>query len=247
MRTETEGIVLRRRKINEKTQMITVFTREFGKIVAGTNLSEGRNRNQPALHAFTYGRYELNKSRSNFFINRAETVKSCYSLAENPDKYFHASYVLEFTDKVLEEECPEIGIYNALKDLLKMMESRERGLGTLVLAYQTKVIKYLGHEPVLDKCALCESRENLDKFSVEAGGVICRECFESAEKTMTPALIYNMNFDKIKILRYFAINPLAKLENVALREGVGKELQSLIRAYAEYYLEASDLKSEGLI
>ena len=247
MRTETEGIILKRRKISEKTQMITLFTKELGKITAGTNLSEGRLRNQPALHAFTYGRSELNKSRDNFFINKAETIKNYYSLAENPDKYMQACYVLEFTDKILEEECREPGVYAALRDFLTMLESRDRGIGTLILAYQTKAIKYLGHEPVLDRCASCGSRENLYKFSVEAGGTICRECFENAEESMSPALIYNLKFDIVKILKYFADNPLAKLENVALTEEAGRQMQSLVRSYAEYYLDASDIKSEGLI
>ena len=64
---------------------------------------------------------------------------------------------------------------------------------------------------------------------------------------MSPALIYNLKFDIVKILKYFADNPLAKLENVALTEEAGRQMQSLVRSYAEYYLDASDIKSEGLI
>ena len=251
MRTEAEGIVLRRRKINEKTQIITLFTREFGKISAGTNLSEGRKRNQPALHAFTYGRYELNKTRDNFFINKAETVKSYYLLAENPDKFFHASYVLEFTAKVLEEGCQELGVYNALKDFLAMLEKRDKGIGTIVLAYQTKVIKYMGHEPRLDACAMCGKDNKPYKFSIEAVGVICQECYEEALKqgarTLDPALIYDLKFDIVSVLKFFATKPIRSLENVALKDDAGKQLQTILRAYASHYLEASDLKSEELI
>ncbi|MBQ8151227.1 MAG: DNA repair protein RecO [Firmicutes bacterium] len=251
MRTETEGIVLRRQKISEKTQMITLFTRDFGKISAGTNLSEGRNRNQPALHAFTYGRYELNKSRENYFINKAETVKSYYSLAEDPDLFFHASYALEFTNKVLEEGVPEQGVYGALADFLLMVEKRRKGIGTLVLAYQAKVISYMGHAPVLDECAICGRKKEPHKFSVGDGGVICRDCYEETYvnpvKTTEDSLIYDLKFDIVNVLKYFMSNPMRNLERIALREDTGKELQRMIRAYAAYYLEASDLKSEELI
>lgn len=247
MRTEVEGIVLRRRKINEKTSMMTLFTKEFGKISAGTNLSEGRNRNQPALHAFTYGKYELNKTRENFFINKAEAVKSYYSLAENMDKYFHAGYVLEFTDKILEEGVQETGVYNALKDFFMALEAREKGFGTLVLAYQTKVIKYLGHEPILDECAICGQKKPPAKFSIEDGGIICHDCYNQVQNSRSESLIYDLNFDIVSVLRYFSSNSLTNLRNIALREDAGKCLQSLVRAYAAHYLEASDLKSESMV
>ena len=251
MRTETEGIVLKRRKISEKTQMITLFTKEFGKITAGTNLTEGRNRGMPALHAFTYGRYELNKSRDNYFINKAETVKSFYPLAEDPDKFFHASYVLEFTDKVLAEEAPEPGVYGVLRDFLELLTERKRGLGTLVLAYQAKVIDYLGQGPELERCVICGEKKEADAFSISDGGIMCADCRKNMEKQHleVPAetLIYSTKFGIVNVLKYFRANPMRSLEGIALREDTGKELQKLIRAYAAYYLEASDLKSEELI
>ena len=251
MRTETEGIVLKRQKISEKTQIITLFTKEFGKLSAGTNLTEGRNRGLPALHAFTYGRYELNRSRDNYFINKAETVKSFYPLAEDPDKFFHASYVLEFTGKVLADESPEPGVYAALREFLELLEGRSRGLGTLVLAYQAKVIDYLGHGPELEKCAICGQKKEPSAFSVTDGGIICGDCHKNmlAEGGQVPSetLIYDTRFGIVNVLKYFRANPMRSLEGIALREDTGKELQKIIRTYAAYYLEASDLKSEELI
>lgn len=251
MRTETEGIVLKRRKISEKTQMITLFTKEYGKISAGTNLTEGRNRGMPALHAFTYGRYELNKTRDNFFINRADTVKSFYPLAEDPDKYFHAAYVLEFTDKVLAEENPEPGVYTTLREFLELLENRKKGLGTLVLAYQVKAIEYLGHGPQLDRCAVCGQKKDPAGFSVPDGGIVCADCLQKLRsepsETAVETLIYDAKFDIVNVLKYFKANPMRNLEGIALRGDTGKELQKIVRAYAAYYLEASDLKSEELI
>ena len=246
MRTDAEGIVLKRNKINEKTSIITLFTKEFGKINAGTNLSEGRNRNQPALHAFTYGRYELNKSRDNFFINRAETVKSYYALADDYDKYRCANYIVEFTEKVTEEGVKEPGVYNALRDFFAVLEQRPRGLGTLALAYQTKVLKYTGHEPQLDRCACCGQKKDAAAFSVEHGGIVCAGCLENVENISNPSLIYHTSFDIVSVLKYFSTKSLLDLENIALKEGAGIELRSIIRAYAAHYLDAINLKSEGM-
>ena len=43
------------------------------------------------------------------------------------------------------------------------------------------------------------------------------------------------------------VNSLKKLENLALKEETGKLLQTVVREYAAYYLDTSDLKSEKMI
>ena len=131
------------------------------------------------------------------------------------------------------------GISDAVSDLL---ENRDKGIGTLVLAYQTKVFRYTGVMPQLERCAICGEEKPAFKFSVEEGGVICRDCFQAMENLGPHALIYDIKFGILDILKYFTVNPLKKLENIALKEDAGKLLQEIIREYAAYYLDVSDLK-----
>src|SRR5699024_3711176 len=105
----------------------------------GTNIGEkGKSRSSLAIKPFTYGRYELFKSRDSYNINSAETIKSYYAIGEDVDKYMNGAYVLEFTERVLEEGVPSFGIFNLLLDFFDILETRDKGIGTLVLAYQTK-------------------------------------------------------------------------------------------------------------
>jgi hypothetical protein len=60
-------------------------------------------------------------------------------------------------------------------------------------------------------------------------------------------LIYCGSFDIVSIIEYFVANPLKKLENIALPEETGRQLQKLIREYAACHLGVSDMKSETLI
>ena len=54
-------------------------------------------------------------------------------------------------------------------------------------------------------------------------------------------------FDIVRVLNYFLVNPLKKLENIALNEEMGRTIQRLIREYASYHLDISDIKSEKLL
>ena len=109
----------------------------------------------------------------------------------------------------------------------------------------------MGVAPVLDRCAICGKPAG-NWFSIEDGGVICDDCHaeimaEAEDNSARSALIYPVSFDIINALKYFTSNPLKKLENIALNEDTGKTLQRLIRDYAAYHLDASNIKSESMV
>lgn len=248
MLTDTEGIVLRQTKTSYGRRMILLFSKKYGKISAGTGINEkGRGKSSLALRPFTYGRYELFKNRDSYNINGADVIRSYYAIGEDVDKYMNGAYVLEFTERVLEEGVPSPGMFNLLIDFFDLLESRDRGIGTLVLAYQTKVLRYAGVMPQLEHCAVCGEKKQAAKFSIEDGGIICGDCLQDMENLETHTLIYDLKFGILDVLKYFMANPLKKLENIALKEDAGKLLQEIIRKYAAYYLDTSDLKSEKLI
>ena len=253
MLTDTEGIVLRQTKTSYGRRMIHLFSRKYGKISCGTDIGErGKSKSSLALRPFTYGRYELFKGRDSYNINSADVLKSYYKIGEDVDKYMNGAYVLEFTEKVLAEEQPAPELFKHLQDFFDMLQNREAGFGTLVLAYQTKVLKCCGAMPELNSCVLCgkpiDEKEGTPAFSVKEGGLICPECAGAlTPETADNSLIYSAKFGIVNILKYFASNPLGKLENLALREDAGKLLSTLIKEYAAYHLDASNLKSEKLI
>ncbi len=249
MLTDTEGIVLRQTKTSYNRRMILLFTRKYGKISAGTSLGDkGRSKSSLALRPFTFGRYELFANANSYNINSAEVIKSYFGIGEDVDKYMNGAYVLEFTEKVLGEGVPQPGIFNLLLDFFDVLENREKGIGTLVLAYQTKLFRYAGVFPELERCTVCGKPRSEcggePYFGIESGGFICSDC---AQKSKGNSLIYKDAFDIINVLKYFAAMPLKKLENIALNETSGKELQRWLREYAAYYLDVSNIKSEKLI
>lgn len=247
MITDTEGIILRQTKTTNGRRMILLFSKKYGKISAGTSISEkGKSKSTLAMHPFTLGRYELFKNRDNFNINSAETVKSFYAIGENVDKYMACSYVLEWTDKVLEEGVPNVKLLNLLVDFLTMMESRDRAQATLILAYQIKALDILGYMPVLESCSSCGKEIELNDFCVTSGGMVCAECKDALLKE-GETLIYTVKFDIVNVLKYIRKNPLRAMERLALNQEVLGPLMEIIKKYAEYHMDIGKLKSEDFL
>jgi DNA repair protein RecO (recombination protein O) len=107
MFTDTEGIIFRQVKTVNGRRMVLLFSKKYGKISAGTSISEkGKSKSSLAMRPFTYGRYELFVNRDSYHINSSEVIKSYYRIGEDVEKYMYCSYVLEFTEKLLQEEAP---------------------------------------------------------------------------------------------------------------------------------------------
>lgn len=246
--TDTEAIVLRQVKTSYGRKMILLFSKKYGKISAGTSIGEkGRNKSTLALRPFTYGRYELFKNRNSYNINGAEVIKSYYKIGEDVDKYMNGAYALEFTEKALAEEVPAPAVFRLATEFFDLLENRDKGIGTLVLAYQVKLFRHLGIMPELERCTVCGEKKDAAGFSVEDGGMVCADCVQNIQNSSAHTLIYDAGFGIVNILRYFTVNPLKSIENIALKEETGKRLQQVVRAYAAHYLDISELKSEKLV
>ena len=258
MLADSTGIILRRINATSGRKMLSIFTQKYGKISAGTSISEKSSKGKAtlSLNRFTYGRYEIYRSRDFYNVNSGEVVKSFFRIGENPDKYFAASFVLELTDKALPEELPQPKLLNELVDFLETLEDRSKGFITLVIAYEIKLLDALGMLPNLDECVVCgtkpDDKHRLQYFSVEDGGMVCDECIKNMDKEtvhnskakVKPRLIFSPKFDIVSIIKYFSKRPISAFENIMLDSETEEELYKIFREYISYHMDIGMLKSE---
>lgn len=258
MLADSTGIILRRINATSGRKMLSIFTQKYGKISVGTSISEKSSKGKAtlSLNRFTYGRYEIFRSRDFYNVNSGEVVKSFFRIGEDPDKYFAASFALELTDKALPEELPQPKLLNELVDFLGTLEDRSKGFITLVIAYEIKLLDAVGMLPNLDECVVCGSKpddaKRLRYFSVEDGGMICDECMREIEQEIAqnyksktkPRLIYSPKFDIVSIIKYFSKRPISAFGNIMLDTETEEELYKILREYISYHMDVGTLKSE---
>ena len=129
MYTSTEGIIFRQVKAAGGRRMILLFTKKYGKISAGSSLSEkGRTKAALALRPFTYGNYELYKGRESYNINSAEVKRSFFRIGEDVDKYMESSFVLELTEKMTPEDLPQPRLSTCWQNFSRPWKSGKRSI-----------------------------------------------------------------------------------------------------------------------
>ena len=243
----TEGIILRQTRMVQGRRMILLFTKEYGKLSVGTNIGDkGRSRSSLALKPFTYGNYQIFEGRNYYELDRADAVTSYYIIGEDLDRYASAAYALELTEKLIPEGLPQPAVFDLLLDFLGELEQRKKKYETLLIAYEVKLLRILGEFPVLDSCASCGEKEDLTYFSVTEGGVLCKECAERQKLNDQQPLIFQIDFDTIKVINYFVKTPLRSFSGIALSDDVSHRIQSIMKAYMGYHFDLGKLKSEGL-
>lgn len=247
----SEGIVLRQRKIANNRRMIVLFTKRYGKLSAGTSINEkSKSRSALALRPFTYAEYDIFKGRDSYSINSAQVLKSFYSIGEDVDRFLTASVCIEYLDKVLGEGEAMPHLFDLTLEFLQSVSQAGKSAETLLLAYIFKTLKMLGVAPELSCCVNCgKGLEDFDKntfksFSVTSGGIICDECAKE-EKTHANALIYKPSFDIIAVYIYFDSKPLKTFEKIDLKPEVSKQVRSILAEYVERYL-GTDVLRQGI-
>jgi DNA repair protein RecO (recombination protein O) len=248
MYTETEGIILRQTKTVNGRRMILLFSKKFGKVSAGTNITEkGRSKAALAMRPFAYGRYEMFKNQDRFNIQSAEMIKSFFKIGEDVEKFMGSSYVLELSDKLLEEGAANPRYFQLILDFFEVIEKRESDVNTLILAFEMKALQIFGVAPQLDVCVLCNKPETIYRFGIEQGGLICENCMKNVPSKTNDSLIYELSFDIVDILKYLMNNPLLSFQNLTLAAEKQIIVKSLLREYLAYHLDLGILKSESYI
>ena len=86
MIVETEGVVLKQVKTVNGRKMLTIFTKKYGKVSVGTNLTEGgKNKTALSIRPFTYANYEFFKS----IIKENKKI-----IEENINALYFAEYII---------------------------------------------------------------------------------------------------------------------------------------------------------
>ena len=245
MNINAEGIVLRQRKIAGNRRMIVLFTKQYGKLSAGTSINEkGRSKAALALRPFTYAEYDIFKGREAYSINSASVLHSYYSIGEDINRYMTAASFLEYLERVLDEGVAMPALFNLSLDFLKSVSQNKGSSDTLLYAFIVKSLRMLGVMPELGCCVNCSKDlaeiKEPRQFSVSAGGIICEECAQ-IERQGGHSLIYRPSFSIIDVFRYFESRPLATFEKVDLKEEDAKPVREILANYTERYLDVNVL------
>ena len=121
------GIVLKEMPLGEADKLLTVFSREQGRIsVVAKGAKKPGSRFLAAASSFAYSDMELVKGRSMYVLRNANMIASFYGLREDYDALTAAAEAARITLKVIQEELPDPEALDLLLKVLDFLEQKKR-------------------------------------------------------------------------------------------------------------------------
>ncbi|NYD41391.1 DNA repair protein RecO [Nocardioides panaciterrulae] len=178
-----EAIVLRTHKLGEADRIITLLTRQHGRVRAvAKGVRRTGSRFGSRLEPFTHVDLQLAEGRSLDVVTQAETITPFSDrLGQDYDRYTSGTVMLETADRlVVEEKEPAVQQFLLLVGGLRVMVAGERGPGQVLDSYLLRSLAVAGYAPTFEHCARCGTLPTAGGshrwFNPSMGGVLCATC-----------------------------------------------------------------------
>jgi DNA repair protein RecO (recombination protein O) len=185
----TQGIVLRARELGEHDRLVTLYTRELGKVTAvARGARRVRSRFGGALELFTLGDalgFERD-GRDLLRLDHFDIRRSFSRLREDLDRLGQGARIVEAVTRLSGERDPHPPSFALL---LRALRALETGPPALVqLAFVLRWLDLTGHRPRLDRCLSCgrPTGTTAVAFAPDQGGVVCGTCRSTGTLGVSP-------------------------------------------------------------
>jgi len=238
-----EAVVLRHADWGEADRLLTLYTRERGKVRAiAKGARKIRSRKAGHLEPFTRVTLQLAKGRDLLIVTQADTLDAYLPLGEDLIKTGYASYAVELLDRfTYEDESENYAIFRLLTEVLTRIAT-EPEAWLAMRYYELRLLDLLGFRPRLFECANCgEPIQPVDQFfSPAAGGVLCPTCGAGLPG------VWSVSMEALKVFRHLQRSTYTQAQRAHPGLAVQNELETLIQKYLTYLLERG-LNSPGFI
>jgi DNA repair protein RecO (recombination protein O) len=236
---KVEAIVLRRTNLGEADRIVTLFTREQGRLPAvAKGARKPKSRFAGRLELFTHLRALLAQGRTLDVVSQVEVIDPFAAVRADLERLGAASFLAEVTDRALPEREPQPAIFAALRQAL-----RTAALGDAEKAgswYAAQFLSLSGYGPVTDRCVVCgRPIRGAAAFSPALGGSLC-----PADRARDPESI-PASAVALAAIGFLREMPVSAAGRVTLAPEQRAEVRELLRRYLEYRLEIR-LKSTGV-
>jgi DNA repair protein RecO (recombination protein O) len=238
-----EAVVLRHADWGEADRILTLYTREYGKLrVVAKGARKMRSRKAGHLEPFTHITVQLARARDLSIVTQVETLDAYLPLREDLLLMGYASYVMELLDRfTYDEEGNNPVIFRLLTETLGRL-SLQIEPWLALRYYEMRLLDSLGFRPQLFTCSNCarEIQPEDQYFSASSGGVVCPRCGAGL-----PGL-WQISMGSLKYLRHFQRSNFKDATRANPTKAEQREIETLMQAYFTYLLERS-LNTPGFL
>jgi DNA repair protein RecO (recombination protein O) len=221
----TEGIVLRGHDLGEADRILTILTREHGKVRAvAKGVRKLTSKKAGHLEPFCRCNLLFAQGRDLDVVAQVETIEAFSHLRSSLDLLLPAFYLAELVDTFTEENAEHRALYEAFTATLVALEHDAAG-APVSRWFELFILTANGLAPSWTACAGCGKPIEPDiayVFSLDRGGLLCPDC-RGRDALALPVLP-----ETVKVLRLLAREPLTRIVRVRMPYDALSEAEEIL-------------------
>ncbi|MDQ2651226.1 MAG: DNA repair protein RecO [Actinomycetota bacterium] len=169
-----DGIVLRTHKLAESDRIVSILTRQHGKVRAvAKGVRKTKSKFGARLEPPTHLALQFYEGRELDIVTQAETIDHFRSIRDDLDRLTRGVSMLEAADQLLLDREPNPAMYQMLVGALRALAGNS---GPLVVAgFFLKVLALEGYGATVEACVECGRPDDLVSFDPDSGGARCAD------------------------------------------------------------------------
>lgn len=223
-----QGIVLRVTDYNDRDALLTLLTRENGKL---TVKARGlRKKNSPltaACQLLAYGEFTLFEYRGQYTINEARSLELFLPLRRDLNKLSLGTYFAQVTEVLSQEDCPSPELLSLLLNCLYAITRLEIPERQVKAVFELRAACLSGYTPDLFGCHIC-GNQSPERFDISAGQLECISCRSSESRGIRMPVKESV----LEAMRYISLCDPRKLFSFRL----GPDAMDMLADLTESYL-----------
>ncbi len=226
----TEALVLRITDYNDRDALLTLLTKENGKL---TVKARGLRRKNSPLTApcqlLAYGEFTLFEYRGMYTVNEAHSIELFQKLRRDLMKLSLGTYFAQVAEVVAQEDLPNPELLSLVLNCLYALAKLELAEAQVKAAFELRCACLAGYTPDLFGCHICGSQEPV-LFDLSGGSLLCRRCHGTGIRLP-------VNAGVLDAMRYIVYCAPQKLFSFSLGRENLEQLSAATEAYLSTQLE----------
>ncbi len=230
---KTEGIILRKSDYGDSSSIITIYTRDFGKVSAILKGAKSP-KSKYGASGDILNRVELvfykKEGRQVQTISQIDLVKHYQNIKEDLEGLKYGGAILELVSELTLEEEINPKLYEGLTKILDLIESPQSNKKYLFAKFYLFFISELGYKIAIDHCIICSKTllNGSGLFFNLDNGFMCTECGQDH--------LYHDKFSPELFEKLICLSTSKKIINISDKEL--DRIISFLEKYVSFHIDS---------
>ena len=233
MHLKIQALVLRVTDYNDRDALLTVLSRNHGKL---TLKARGlRRKNSPLVapcQLLAYGEFVLFEYRGQYTVNEASSIELFQPLRRDLTKLSLGTYFAQAAELISQEDLPNPELLSLLLNCLHGLSKLDLPEAMVKAVFELRAACLAGYTPDLFGCHICGKQEP-DRFDLSAGQLECQGCRHMGASGIRVPVTPSM----LDAMRYICYCDPKKLFGFQVGPETMERLADLTEAYLTTQLE----------